>query len=101
SDDAGSARQGGDLGWVAAGEMVPEFDRVMKSIPLNTLSPVFQTSFGWHLLEVTGEREQDVSEQVRANIARQALYTRQYDEELAAWLRELRAEAFVEIRDKK
>lgn len=101
SDDPGSARQGGDLGWVAAGEMVPEFDRIMQGIPLNMLSPVFQSNYGWHILEVTGERDQDVSEQVRANIARQALYTRQYDEELASWLRELRAEAFVEIRDKK
>jgi peptidyl-prolyl cis-trans isomerase SurA len=36
---------------------------------------------------------------VRANIARQALYARQYDEELANWLRELRAEAFVDIRN--
>lgn len=99
SDDPGSARQGGELGWVGAGEMVPEFDRVMQSIPLNTVSEIFQTSYGWHILEVTGVREQDVSAQVRANIARQALYSRQYDEELANWLRELRSEAFVEIRN--
>lgn len=99
SDDPGSARQGGDLGWVSAGEMVPEFEHMMQTIPLNTVSQVFQSSYGWHILEVTGEREQDVSAQVRANIARQALYSRQYDEELAGWLRELRAEAFVEVRD--
>jgi len=99
SDDPGSARQGGELGWVGAGEMVPEFERVMQSAPFNTVSEVFQSTYGWHILEVTGEREQDVSAQVRANIARQALYSRQYDEELAGWLRELRAEAFVEIRE--
>lgn len=99
SDDPGSARQGGELGWVGAGEMVPEFERVMQSAPLNTVSDVFQSSYGWHILEIMGERKQDVSAQVRANIARQALYSRQYDEELASWLRELRAEAFVEIRE--
>ncbi|MFP5429935.1 MAG: peptidylprolyl isomerase [Gammaproteobacteria bacterium] len=99
SDDPGSARQGGELGWVGAGEMVPEFEKMMMAAPLNTVSDVFQSSYGWHILEVTGEREHDVSAQVRANIARQALYTRQYDEELAGWLRELRAEAFVEIRN--
>jgi peptidyl-prolyl cis-trans isomerase SurA len=77
---------------------VPEFDTRMASIPLNTVSEVFQSSFGWHILEVIGTREHDVSAQVRANIARQALYARQYDEELASWLRELRAEAFVDIR---
>lgn len=99
SDDPGSARQGGDLGWVASGEMVPEFEKVMQATPLNQLSDVFQSPFGWHILEVTGVRDQDVSAQYRANMARQALYARQYDEELAAWLRELRSDAFVEIRD--
>lgn len=98
SDDAGSARQGGSLGWVSAGEMVPEFDAVMRKAPLNQLSEVFQTPYGWHILQVTGSREHDVSEQYRASLARQALFARQYDEELASWMRELRNEAFVEIR---
>jgi peptidyl-prolyl cis-trans isomerase SurA len=99
SDDPGSARQGGSLGWVSAGEMVPEFDKVMRSIPENQVSDVFQSSFGWHILEVTGHRIQDVSEQYRVNMAKQALYAREYDEELANWLRELRTDAFVETRD--
>jgi peptidyl-prolyl cis-trans isomerase SurA len=98
SDDSGSARQGGDLGWVTQGEMVPEFDSRMRKAPLNQISEVFQSQFGWHILQVTGSRDHDVSEQYRANTARQALYARQYDEELASWLRELRNEAFVEIR---
>ena len=99
SDDPGSARQGGSLGWVSAGDMVPEFDKQMRSIELNKVSEVFQSSFGWHILQVTGTRDQDVTEQYRANMARQALYGRAYDEELASWLRELRNDAFVEIRD--
>lgn len=99
SDDPGSARQGGSLGWVAAGEMVPEFDKIMRTIPENKISDIFQSSFGWHILQVTGSRDQDVSEQYRANMARQALYGRKFDEELASWLRELRNDAFVEIRD--
>ncbi|MDQ8037606.1 MAG: peptidylprolyl isomerase [Pedobacter sp.] len=99
SDDPGSARQGGSLGWVAAGEMVPEFDKRMQSIAPNTVSEVFQSSFGWHILQVTGTREHDVTEQYRAGMARQALYSRSYDEELASWLRELRNDAFVEFRN--
>jgi peptidyl-prolyl cis-trans isomerase SurA len=101
SDDAGSARQGGSLGWVSAGEMVPEFDREMRSIAQNTLSEVFQSSFGWHILQVSSVRDHDVTDQYRAGMARQALYARAYDEELASWLRELRNDAFVEIRDGK
>jgi peptidyl-prolyl cis-trans isomerase SurA len=99
SEDPGSARQGGDLGWVSAGDMVPEFDKVMQETPLNTLSEVFQTPYGWHLLEVTGIRDQDVSAQYRKAMARQALYLREFDEEAANWLRELRNDAFVEIRN--
>lgn len=99
SDDPGSARQGGSLGWVAAGDMVPEFDKVMRTTPEKQVSDVFQSAFGWHILEVTASRDQDVSEQHRANMAKQALYSRKYDEELASWLRELRNDAFVEVRD--
>lgn len=98
SDDPGSARQGGDLGWVSQGDMVPEFDAMMRKTAVNTVSDVFQTPYGWHLLTITGTREQDMSERYRSNMARQALYTREYDDELASWLRELRNDAFVEIR---
>lgn len=98
SDDPGSARQGGDLGWVSAGDMVPEFDAVMRRTPVNQVSDIFQSPYGWHLLQVTGTREQDMSDRLRTNMARQALYAREYDDELAAWLRELRNDAFVEIR---
>lgn len=99
SDDPGSARQGGSLGWVSAGDMVPEFDAVMRKTPPKEISEVFQSSFGWHILQVTETREQDVSTQYRSNMARQALYAREFDEELANWLRELRNDAFVEIRE--
>lgn len=98
SDDPGSARQGGDLGWVSQGDMVPEFDAVMRKTPVDAVSEVFQTPYGWHFLTVTGAREQDMSERFRENMARQALYARAFDDELAAWLRELRHDAFVEIR---
>lgn len=98
SEDPGSARQGGDLGWVSAGDMVPEFDAMMRKTPVNQVSDIFQSSFGWHILTVTGSRQQDMSDRYRNNIARQALYTRQYDDELASWLRELRNDAFVEVR---
>lgn len=98
SEDPGSARQGGDLGWVSPGDMVPEFDAVMRKTPVNQVSDIFQSTYGWHLLTVTGAREQDMSDRYRINIARQALYTREYDDELASWLRELRNDAFVEVR---
>jgi len=99
SDDPGSARNGGDLGWVGTGEMVPEFDKMMLATPAGQVSDVFQSQYGWHILDVEAVRQQDMSQQYRENMARQALYERQVDEELSSWLRELRGDAYVDIKD--
>ena len=98
SDDPGSARAGGELGWVAPGEMVPEFEQMMQETPKGQLSPTFQTQFGWHFLQVEDVRETDMSDRYRDLQARQALQKRRFDEELQTWLQEQRAEAYVDIR---
>ncbi len=48
-----SGQQGGDLGEFGKGMMVPEFDKVVFSAPLNEVQGPVQTQFGYHLLEVT------------------------------------------------
>lgn len=101
SQDPGSAVKGGDLGWVSPGDMVPEFDRMIGQTPIGSLSEPFQSSFGWHILRVDGERKQDMRESILKDRARQILYARAYDEELAVWLRELRAEAYVDFRGQR
>ncbi|MEE3009334.1 MAG: peptidylprolyl isomerase, partial [Pseudomonadota bacterium] len=98
SDDPGSGRQGGELGWVTPGEMVPEFEQMMVETPPGQLSPVFESQFGWHFLRVEETREADMSDQFRELQARQALQKRRFDEELQTWLQEQRAEAYVDIR---
>lgn len=98
SQDPGSAAKGGDLDWVNPGDMVPEFDRMIGQTAVGNISQPFQTNFGWHILRVEGEREQDMRDKVLRDRARQILYARAYDEELAAWLRELRSEAYVDFR---
>ena len=99
SNDPGSAANGGDLEWVTTGMMVPEFDAVMVKTPVGQISQPFQTQFGWHILKVEDTRQQDVTEQHKRNMARQVLAERQFDQELDNWLRELRADAYVEIKD--
>ena len=99
SEDVGSARLGGDLNWVGIGEMVPSFEEMMLKTPINQISPVFESQFGWHILQVLGEREQDMTDAYRRNLARQALYARQFEEEKTSWTRELRADAFVQIKN--
>ena len=98
SDDPGSARDGGMLGWVSPGEMVDAFEHVMLRTPENELSEAFQTQFGWHVLRVEDTRTADVSEDFRQLRARQALHQRRFDEELQQWIREKRNESYVDIR---
>src|SRR5690606_3109141 len=98
SDDPGSARNGGELGWVSSGVMVPEFEKHMLSVPVGELSPIFETEYGWHFLRVDEKRNADMSEEFRRLKARQALHQRRYAEELQNWLQEIRSEAYVDIR---
>ena len=99
SNDTGSARDGGSLGWVNPGVMVPEFEQVMKDTPVGQISKPFQTQFGWHILQVTDKRQQDMTKEVQERMARQILGERQFDTEVDSWTRELRANAYVEIKD--
>ncbi|RKZ85490.1 MAG: peptidylprolyl isomerase [Gammaproteobacteria bacterium] len=52
-----SSAQGGDLGEFGPGMMVPEFDKVVFSAPVNTVQGPVKTQFGYHLLEVTSRSE--------------------------------------------
>jgi len=98
SEDIGSAQEGGELGWTSPGQMVPEFEQAMAATPIGELSEPVRSQFGWHVLEVLDRREQDVSEQMARNKAREFIYQRKYQEELDAWLRKIRDEAFVDIK---
>ena len=98
SDDPGSALSGGDLGWSQAGVFVPEFEATMGSAELNEISEVFKTSHGYHFLEVTGRRIEDFSEQFKMGQAENYLRNQKFDEELDNWIREIREDAFVEIK---
>jgi peptidyl-prolyl cis-trans isomerase SurA len=98
SEDIGSAAEGGDLGWTNPGQMVPEFEAAMAATAVGELSDPVQSQFGWHLLEVMDRREQDMTREALRSRATEALHQRKYDEELDAWLRKIRDEAYVDIK---
>ena len=98
SEDPLSAAKGGDLGWVRADQLVPGFASVMTQLPLNTLSDVTKSRFGFHLIEVLETRESDISEEQMKNRARRILTERKFSQELDSWLRQVRADAFVELK---
>ena len=99
SEDPGSAQQGGELGWLGRGVLADEFEKVMIESPMGDVSPVFQTQFGFHFLEVLDARNYDMTRDLIEDRAYSILYGRKYEEELENTLRSMRAEAFVEIKD--
>ena len=98
SEDPGSALNGGDLNWIDPNALVPEFREVMARSPQGEVSKPFKTQYGWHVLEVLGRRATDSTTQAREQQAMTVLRNRKYDEELQTWLRQIRDEAYVEIK---
>ena len=56
SEDPGSKENGGDFGWVTRGTFVPEFDAVAFKVPLNEVSEIFETQFGYHITIIEERR---------------------------------------------
>lgn len=98
SEDPGSAAEGGDLGWNAPGNFVPEFEAVLASLAENEISQPFRTQFGWHIVQLLGRREFDNTDELRRQRAFLQLRESKAEEETELWLRRLRDEAYVETR---
>ena len=99
SEDPGSALQGGDLGWLGLGVLAEEFEATLLEMAIGEISPVFQTEFGFHFLEVLAKRSHELTDDLIKDRAYSILYARKFDEELENTLRSMRAEAFVEFKD--
>ena len=98
SEDPGSAKDGGDLGWRGPGEFVPAFEVVMNDLAPGQISEPFQSPFGWHLLEVLDRRLEDTTEETEREQALMAIRNGKLSEETEVWMRRLRDQAFVEYR---
>jgi peptidyl-prolyl cis-trans isomerase SurA len=98
SDDPVSGSDGGNLGWVSPGQMVPAFEQAMLGADIGELQGPFRSQFGWHILQVQERRQKDISGDVRDAEARQAIYRRKFETELQNWLQEIRDEAFIEFK---
>ena len=98
SDDKGSALNGGDLGLVGSGDLVPPFEAAMNQLGINEISGPVQTQFGWHIIQVLKRQEKDDSVEHKKNRVREEIRKRKIEEETELWLRRLRDEAFVDIK---
>ncbi|WP_235035723.1 peptidylprolyl isomerase [Zhongshania aliphaticivorans] len=98
SEDIGSAQEGGDLGWTSPGQLVAEFQQAMDETAPGEIHPPAKSQYGWHVIKVIDRRSKDVTDDMRKQIARNALHERKYADELDIWLRKIRSEAFVDIK---
>lgn len=98
SEDPGSAAVGGDLGWNTPGTFVPAFEEVVSGLQPGDISQPFRTEFGWHLVMLVDRQERDTTEEVKRQRAIEAIRASKREQETEIWLRQLRDEAYVEIR---
>jgi len=98
SDDPTSANLGGDMGWFppeAYGERVAQ---TLHSLKEGEISEPFQTTGGWHIIQLLGIRESDRTEEAIRAEAKEKIRQQKAEQEIDRTLRQFRDEAFVEIR---
>ena len=102
STDESSSNLDGLLSWIPINGLGPAFEQEIIKLSVGdldvSLSEPFQTQMGWHLLLLEDTREMDRTVEATRDEARNILFNRRAEEEVEKFLRQLRAEAFVEIR---
>jgi peptidyl-prolyl cis-trans isomerase SurA len=98
SEDAITRNQGGDMGWFQLNAWGSAVAQNISALKDGEFSQPFQSDVGWHIVQRLGMREQDVTEQTRRNAVRETIARRKADEEFDRFLRQLRAEAYVDNR---
>ena len=93
----GSAPNGGELGWMGPGDLVPEFEQAMNRLQIGEVSNPVKTEFGWHLIQVLERREGQLTVEKQRQFARAAIRERKFDQAYQEWTRELRDNATVKI----
>lgn len=95
----GSAREGGDLGWVSPGQFVPEFEQAMNALRPGEMSQPVVSRFGVHLIRLDERRQTELSEREQRDLARDLVREQKSEEALRAWSEDVRGRAFVEQRE--
>ena len=93
----GSAANGGILGWMSPGQLVPEFEFAMNRLQIGEVSNPVKTEFGWHLIQVLERRDAQLTVEKQREFARAAIRERKFEQLYQDWLRQLRDTATVRI----
>ena len=98
SEDASSAARGGDLGWFGANDFGPEFGAQLAPLEDGGVSQPFRTQAGWHVVQRIASRQAEVDDEQRRAAIRESIGQRKMEDEWERFLREMRSEAYVDIR---
>lgn len=98
SEDKTTANLGGDMDWFPIGTFGTRVAQVVESLQDGELSEPFQTESGWHVLQRLGSREADRTQETMREQAREVIRNRKAEEEYEAFMRQIRAESYVENR---
>ncbi len=98
SADKGSAERGGDLGWAFPGDYVAEFEKAVMQLKIGEISQPIKSIFGFHIIELVDRRQQPLSQERQRKIAKTILKENKLKETTDEWVRELRANSYVEIK---
>lgn len=98
SEDTSSIN-GGDIGWVGHGDTVPPFESAIINTPVGIISKPLRTQFGWHILEVLGIRESNLTNDKERSEIKLELRENKSTILYAEWLRDIRDAAYVKIDD--
>jgi peptidyl-prolyl cis-trans isomerase SurA len=93
----GSAPNGGNLGWMGPGDLVPEFEQAMNRLQIGEVSNPVKSEFGWHLIQVLERREAQLTVEKQREFARAAIREKKFEQAYQDWVRELRDTATVKI----
>jgi peptidyl-prolyl cis-trans isomerase SurA len=98
SEDKATGTLGGDMGWFPLEGYGTRVAQVINSLKDNEVSEPFQTEAGWHIMQRLETREVDKTKEYERDLARDAIRNRKAEEEYDTFLRQIRAEAYIENR---
>lgn len=98
SEDTATADKGGELGWFAQDAYGPDFGAQVAALQDGQVSAPFKTQAGWHIVQREGARQVAAADDNRRQLVRESIGQRKLEEEWDRFLREMRGEAYVDIR---